>query len=37
VLLAALLYLGSGLGLTLLYFGRRRNSVEAPLTRADLP
>jgi len=38
VLLAALLYLGSGLGLTALFFWRRaRKDDEAPLTRADLP
>lgn len=37
VLLAGLLYLGSGIGLTLLYLGRRRNTGEAPLARKDLP
>jgi drug/metabolite transporter (DMT)-like permease len=37
VLLAGLLYLGSGVGLTLLYFSRRKNSGEAPLSRADFP
>lgn len=39
-LLAGLLYLGSGVGLTALYFIRRAftgNSGEARLTRADLP
>ncbi len=37
VLLAGLLYLGSGVGLTLLYLVRRKASAEAPLVRADLP
>jgi drug/metabolite transporter (DMT)-like permease len=38
VLLAGLLYLGSGLGLSTLYMARRRAATtEAPLTRADLP
>ncbi len=37
VLLAGLLYLGSGVGLTLLFLIRRRQAREAPLTRADLP
>lgn len=37
VLLAGLLYLGSGLGLTLLYRGRRNRAAEAPLTGKDLP
>lgn len=38
VLLAGLLYLGSGLGLTLLFLVRRRTArSEAPLTRADAP
>ena len=37
VLLAGLLYLGSGLGLTLLYVARHRTSGEAPLVRADFP
>ncbi|MEO7718185.1 MAG: EamA family transporter [Capsulimonas sp.] len=36
VLLAGLLYLGSGLGLSVLYF-TRRTAEEAPLSRADLP
>ena len=36
VLLAGLLYLGSGIGLSLLYF-TRRTAEEAPLTRTDLP
>ena len=37
VLLAGLLYLGSGVVLTLLYLFRCRRSTEALLTRADLP
>jgi drug/metabolite transporter (DMT)-like permease len=38
VLLAGLLYLGSGLGLSLLWVLRRgSSSVEAPLVRTDLP
>lgn len=38
VLLAGLLYLGSGLGLTLLFLLRRGSaSGEAPLVRSDLP
>ncbi len=37
VMLAGLLYLGSGLGLTLVYLVRRQRSAEAPLTRTDLP
>jgi drug/metabolite transporter (DMT)-like permease len=38
VLLAGLLYLGSGLGLSALYLLRRRTAAtEAPLTRVDLP
>lgn len=37
VLLAGLLYLGSGAGLWVLYFARRKSSVEAALGRADLP
>lgn len=38
VLLAGLLYLGSGLGLSLLYPAWRRTAArEAPLARADLP
>lgn len=37
VLLAGLLYLGLGAGLTILYFLRRKTSGEAPLSRADLP
>jgi drug/metabolite transporter (DMT)-like permease len=37
VLLAGLLYLGSGLGLTLVRALRRSNQQEAPLTRKDLP
>lgn len=36
VLLAGLLYLGSGTGLSILYFTRRK-ADEAPLTRRDLP
>jgi drug/metabolite transporter (DMT)-like permease len=36
ILLAGLLYLGSGLGLSVLYF-TRRTAEEAPLSRADLP
>jgi len=39
-LLAGLLYLGSGLGLALLYLARRGLAVsplEAPLRRSDLP
>jgi len=38
-LLAGLLYLGSGLGLTLLWFAtrRRKTKAEAPLTPVDLP
>lgn len=36
VLLAGLLYLGSGLGLSILYGIRKRQSTEAPLTRTDL-
>ena len=39
-MLAGLLYLGSGLGLTLMRFGGRlfgRTGTEAPLRRADLP
>jgi len=38
-LLAGVLYLGSGLGLTLLWFStrRRKTKAEAPLTRVDLP
>jgi len=35
VMLAGLLYLGSGIGLSVLYFTRRTAS-EAPLTRPDL-
>lgn len=37
VLLAGLLYLGSGLGLLVTWVSRRRAAVEAPLTRRDLP
>src|SRR5712691_10897609 len=38
VLLAGLLYLGSGLGLSLFFLLRRgKASGEAPLVRADLP
>lgn len=37
VLLAGLLYLGSGLGLTVLYMTRARAADEAPLARSDLP
>lgn len=36
-LLAGLLYLGSGLGLTLLWLARRHKSLEAPLKRRELP
>ncbi|HEX5380291.1 MAG TPA: EamA family transporter [Phenylobacterium sp.] len=39
-LLAGLLYLGSGLGLSLVHFGRRRLGIapaETPLRRGDLP
>lgn len=39
-LLAGLLYLGSGLGLSVVHFGRRALGIaptEAPLRRADLP
>src|SRR5262245_12654499 len=36
-LLAGLLYLGSGSGLSTIWLVRRRASREAPLTRADLP
>jgi drug/metabolite transporter (DMT)-like permease len=39
-LLAGLLYLGSGLGLSVVHFGRRAIGIapaEAPLRRADLP
>jgi len=36
-MLAALLYLGSGAGLTLVRLARRPAHAEAPLTRADLP
>src|SRR5437879_3782469 len=35
-LLAGLLYLGSGIGLSIVHLGRR-GSAEAPLRRADLP
>ncbi len=37
VLLAGLLYLGSGVGLTLLHWSGRKRSSEAPLVRADFP
>jgi drug/metabolite transporter (DMT)-like permease len=37
VLLAGLLYLGSGIGLWTYYLARRARSVEAPLTRKDAP
>jgi drug/metabolite transporter (DMT)-like permease len=37
VLLAGLLYLGSGLGLNVLRLARRSGSAEAPLTRTDYP
>ena len=37
MLLAGLLYLGSGVGLTLLYLTVKRASDEAPLLPADLP
>ena len=36
-LLAGLLYIGSGLGLTLLWLARRRNRLQAPLNRHALP
>jgi drug/metabolite transporter (DMT)-like permease len=36
-LLAGLLYLGSGVGLTLVWLARRRSKQEAPLSRADGP
>lgn len=36
VLLAGLLYLGSGVGLSVLFFARR-TAAEAPLSRVDLP
>src|SRR5436190_313289 len=39
-LLAGLLYMGSGLGLSVVHFGRQRLGIapaEAPLRRADLP
>ena len=37
-MLAGLLYLGSGLGLCMVWLARRgRSSVEAPLTKRDLP
>jgi drug/metabolite transporter (DMT)-like permease len=36
-LLAGLLYLGSGTGLTLVWLARRRSKQEAPLSRADAP
>src|SRR5438552_12569341 len=35
-LLAGLLYLGSGIGLSIVHLGRR-GAAEAPLRRADLP
>ena len=37
VMLAGLLYLGSGVGLSLVRFARRNVSREAPLVRADIP
>jgi drug/metabolite transporter (DMT)-like permease len=37
VLLAGLLYLGSGIGLTLIRYARSSTSGEATLTRGDLP
>lgn len=37
VLLAGILYLGSGLGLLLVHLARRGAPAEAPLTRADVP
>lgn len=37
VLLAGLLYVGSGVGLTLVYLLRRHRATDAPLVRADLP
>jgi drug/metabolite transporter (DMT)-like permease len=37
VLLAGLLYLGSGLGLNLMRLVRRSGAAEGPLTRADYP
>jgi drug/metabolite transporter (DMT)-like permease len=36
-LLAGLLYVGSGAGLSLVWLGRRRRGREAPLSRADVP
>ena len=36
-MLAALLYLGSGVGLALVRLARRGERTEAPLTRADVP
>src|SRR5690348_2315113 len=36
-LLAGLLYLGSGMGLTLVWLARRSSKQEAPLSRADGP
>lgn len=37
VLSAGLLYVGFRIGLTLLYWSRRKSSGEAPLVRSDLP
>jgi drug/metabolite transporter (DMT)-like permease len=37
VLLAALLYLGSGAGLWIIYFATSRQTTEAPLVRKDAP
>ena len=37
MLLAGLLYLGSGAGLSIAYLLRNRTSTDAPLTRRDLP
>src|SRR5436305_3589319 len=36
-LLAGLLYLGSGVGLTVVWLMRRNKTREAPLTRRDAP
>ncbi|MEP6756000.1 MAG: DMT family transporter [Chthonomonadales bacterium] len=36
VLLAGLLYIGSGIGLTILYFSQRRDA-EAPLVKSEIP
>lgn len=37
VLLAGLVYLGSGVGLSIVWLARRRQPTEAPLERKDLP